>query len=611
MRIGIDSGGTFTDFVVLHDNGHLESFKLRSGPQAPAQVILEGIRRVTARRAEVIHGSTVATNALLERKGAKVAFVTTQGFEDLISIGRQNRPELYNLTPAPTRPLVAPEMCFGAEERILFDGAVETPLNIANLRERLANSGAESIAICLLHSYQNDTHERQLLAALEGLGYVCASCDISPEFREYERASTTVINAYVGPLMDRYLGALERDCPYPVAIMQSNGGLLTAAEGRRNAVRTILSGPAGGIVAAVEIASLAGFKKALTFDMGGTSTDVALAAKQPRLTTEARVDTFPVRVPMLDIHTVGAGGGSIARVDAGGSLRVGPESAGSDPGPACYGVGEAATVTDAHVVLGRIAADQLAGGELRIDPARAHAAVERVGKQLGLNVVDAAAAIVRVANSNMERAIRAVSVERGEDPREFPLVAFGGCGGLHACEMAAELGIKTVLVPSMAGALSALGMLLADRVRDYSIGSLGASDLEARFRKIEKQAKTDVRGATLERFADVRYAGQSYELTIPWGGDFHKEHHRVYGYSDPKRATQTVTLRVRATVAVTRPNLKTRREIKMAERRVWVQGRWRKTPSLIVDYGSTTLVPPGWKIRSDAAGTLILTARTR
>jgi N-methylhydantoinase A len=226
-------------------------------------------------------------------------------------------------------------------------------------------------------------------------------------------------------------------------------------------------------------------------------------------------------------------------------------------------------------------------------------------------VVDAAAAIVRVANSNMERAIRAVSVERGEDPREFPLVAFGGCGGLHACEMAAELGIKTVLIPSMAGALSALGMLLADRVRDYSIGALGASDLEARFRKIEKQAKADVRGAKLERFADVRYAGQSYELTIPWGGDFHKEHHRVYGYSDPKRATQTVTLRARATVAVTRPNLKTRRQIKMADRRVWVQGRWRKTPSLITDYGSTTLVPPGWKIRSDAAGTLILTARTR
>jgi len=604
MRIGIDSGGTFTDFVVLHDDGRLESFKLRSNPQAPAGVILEGIRRVNARRADVVHGSTVATNALLERKGAKVAFVTTKGFEDLIAIGRQNRPELYNLTPAPARPLVAADMCFGVEERILFDGTVERPLRIGDLRERLA--GAESVAICLLHSYQNDAHERRLLQALEGCGYVCASCDISPEFREFERAATTVINAYVGPLMDRYLGALERDCPHPVAIMQSNGGLLTAAEARRHAVRTILSGPAGGIVGAVEIAALAGFGKALTFDMGGTSTDVALAAKQPRLTTEARIDTFPVRVPMLDIHTVGAGGGSIARVDAGGSLRVGPESAGAVPGPACYGTGDAATVTDAHVVLGRIAPDQLAGGEMRIDPARALAAVERVGRELGLDAVRAAAAIIRVANSNMERAIRAVSVERGEDPRDFPLVAFGGCGGLHACEIAEELGIGTVLVPSMAGALSALGMLLADRVRDYSIGALGASDHEARFRRIEKQARADVRTARLERFADVRYAGQSYELTIPWGGDFHKEHQRVYGYSDPKRATQTVTLRVRATVAVNRPDLKTRRKIGMAERRVWVKGRWTKTPSLIVDYGSTTLVPPGWKIRSDAAGTLVL-----
>src|ERR1700722_6696199 len=369
MRIGIDSGGTFTDFVVLDNDGKLASFKLRSNPASPASVILEGLARIAAKRAEVVHGSTVATNALLERKGAKVAFVTTKGFEDLISIGRQNRPELYNLTPAPARPLVTPDMCFGAEERILFDGAVETPLNIANLRDRLATSGAESIAICLLQSYRNDTHERQLLAALQGLGYVCASCDVSPEFREYERASTTVINAYVGPLMDRYLGALERACPHPVAIMQSNGGLLTAAEARRNAVRTILSGPAGGIVAAVEIASLAGFKKALTFDMGGTSTDAPLAARQPRLTAEARVDPFPARVPMLDIHTVGAGGGSIARVDSGGSLRVGPESAGAVPGPACYGVGDQATVTDAHVVLARIATAQLVGGEMPIDSA--------------------------------------------------------------------------------------------------------------------------------------------------------------------------------------------------------------------------------------------------
>ncbi len=615
MRIGIDSGGTFTDFVVLRDDGKLESFKLRSNPASPASVIVEGLNRIAAKRAEVVHGSTVATNALLERKGAKTAFVTTHGFEDLIAIGRQNRPELYNLMPALAVPLVPRELCFGVHERILFDGTIEHPLQIGNLARRIEESGAESVAICLLHSYQNDVHERLLLEALNG--FVCASCDISPEFREFERASTTVINAYVGPMMDRYLGELERKSPHKVAIMQSNGGLLTASEARKHAVRTILSGPAGGIVGAVEIARLCGFQRALTFDMGGTSTDVALAGLEPRLTTEARIDNFPVRVPMLDIHTVGAGGGSIARVDAGGSLRVGPESAGAWPGPACYGVGEDATVTDAHVVLGRIAADQLVGGAMHLDAERAGRAVARVAAELGLDMVSAAAAILRVANSNMERAIRAVSVKRGEDPREFPLVAFGGCGGLHACEIARELGVRTVIVPRMAGALSALGMLLADRTRDYSIGALGASDYEARFRKLEKRAAKDVRGALLERFADVRYAGQSYELIVPWGGDFHREHQRVYGYSDSKRATQIVTLRVRATVRVDKFSLGVSSRLrKFGEvRRVWIDGRWRELgssshgPALIADYGSTTLVPDGWSIRQDASGSLILSDR--
>ncbi len=624
MRIGIDSGGTFTDFVVLSDDGNLSSFKLRSNPASPASVVLEGLRRIAAKRADVVHGSTVATNALLERKGEKTAFVTTAGFEDLIAIGRQNRPELYNLTPALPVPLVPRELCFGIEERVLFDGSIERAIqtkDIQTLRHQLEASGAESVAICLLHSYQNDAHERALLAHLNG--FVSASCDVSPEFREFERASTTVINAYVAPLMDRYLGELERESPHRVAVMQSNGGLLTAGEARRQAVRTILSGPAGGIVGAVEIARLAGFKKALTFDMGGTSTDVALAAQQPRLTTEARIDNYPVRVPMLDIHTVGAGGGSIARVDAGGSLRVGPESAGAVPGPACYGTGIEATVTDAHVVLGRIAAEQLAGGQMRIDLSAAEKAVACIATRLGLTTVEAAAAILRVANSNMERAIRAVSVERGEDPREFPLVAFGGCGGLHACEIADELGIATVIVPRLAGALSALGMLLADRTRDYSIGALGVSDYELRFRKLEKQAKKDVPKADLERFTDIRYAGQSYELTIPANANFHKEHHRVYGYSDPKRSTQIVTLRVRATVKVEKPSLRVpaSRRHPSGTRRVWLEGHWRNViaapreslgasavpgPALITDYGATTLVPADWTMRQDRAGSLIL-----
>jgi N-methylhydantoinase A len=547
--------------------------------------------------------------------------VTTAGFEEMLAIGRQNRPELYNLTPALAKPLVEPGLCFGADERVLFDGSVERSLRLHDLRERLAASGVESVAICLLHSYTNNSHERELKEALAGLGYVCASSDISPEFREFERASTTVINAYVGPLMDRYLAELEQGSPWPVAVMQSNGGLLKAAEARSHAVRTILSGPAGGIVGAVEIALKAGFKDALTFDMGGTSTDVALAGAKPRLTTEARVDGFPVRVPMLDIQTVGAGGGSIAWVDAGGSLQVGPQSAGAVPGPACYGVGELPTVTDAHVVLGRISPEQLVGGEMRLDAARAEAAVAKVGQALGLDTVATAAAIIRVANSNMERAIRGVTVERGEDPRNFPLVAFGGCGGLHACEIAEELGVRTVIVPRLAGALSALGMLLADHVRDYSVSVPGVTAFESRFRALEKQARRDMRGAHLERSVDIRYVGQSYELTVAWGEDFHAAHERVYGYSDRERATEVVTLRVRAVVKVERPSLAVPKErpAEAAPRRVWLQGALRKVkagprsafrdrgPAVIVDYGSTTLVPPGWQIRTDKTGSLLLT----
>lgn len=626
MRIGIDSGGTFTDFIVLHENGTLESFKLRSNPQNPAAVILEGIRRVAAKKAEVVHGSTVATNALLERKGAKTAFVTTRGFEDLLTIGRQNRPELYNLTPAVPKALVPRELCFGVSERMLFDGNVETALDATGLREAIARAAVESIAISLLHSYRNDSHERQLLAELAGLGYVCTSADVSPEFREFERASTTVINAYVGPLMDRYLGELEKHCPWPLSIMQSNGGLLSSSEARTNAVRTILSGPAGGIVGAVEIAVRAGFRQALTFDMGGTSTDVALAGVQPRLTSEARVDDFPVRVPMLDIHTVGAGGGSIAWVDAGGSLRVGPQSAGADPGPAAYGKGEFATVTDAHVVLGRIASDQLAGGAVPLQPERSLAAISRIAEALGLDAVAAAAAIIRVANSSMERAIRAVSVERGEDPREFPLVAFGGCGGLHACEIAEELGIRRVIVPRDAGALSALGMLLADRVRDYSASAAGVKNVESSFRKLEAKARRDLRGARLERSADIRYVGQSYELNVAWpDGDFHAAHQKAYGYADRDRATEIVNLRLRAVLSVKRPQLDsagTPSTVALRSRKVWVGAAWRATPSrpreafgsrknvgpaLVTDYGSTTLIPAGWSFRRTRSGDLIVT----
>ena len=408
-------------------------------------------------------------------------------------------------------------------------------------------------------------------------------------------------------------------------------------------MRTVLSGPAGGVVGAIAMARSSGFTYVLGFDMGGTSTDVSLSDGAPRETVDtkmdARIDGLPIRVPMLDIHTVGAGGGSIARIDAGGLLRVGPESAGADPGPACYGKGTDATVTDAHVVLGRISAAQLLGGAMTIDTDRAAAAVDRIAKGLKLDRESAAAGIVRVANANMERAIRAVSIERGRDPRDFALVAFGGCGGLHACEIAAELGIRTVIVPQYAGALSALGMLMADEVRDYAAGVLGSDKIEETFLALERKvrretSKKDAKPAAIERSADVRYRGQSYELNIPWvrrglAEAFHREHERLYGYATPEREIEIVTLRVRARRKTIQPELpRESQEAGRSENRsVWIEGDWREVPvwkrtqlssrnktrpkigpALVLDYGSTTLIPPGWAYRRDGAGNLIVTA---
>jgi N-methylhydantoinase A/oxoprolinase/acetone carboxylase beta subunit len=638
MRIGIDAGGTFTDFIICRDDGAIETFKLRSNPRSPASVIVAGLKKAAAgQRAEVIHGSTVATNALLERKGARTALITTAGFEDVIHIGRQNRAELYNLTPQLRTPIIPRSMCFGVRERAYFDGTIaQSPsaAEIARLKIRLRRAKIQSIAICFLHAYRNPANEKLVAAALEGLGYLCTSHDVCPEFREYERSSTTLINAYVGPLMDKYLAELERASPHRISIMQSNGGFMSTKEARRHAVRTVLSGPAGGVVGALEVAKLSGFSRILGFDMGGTSTDVSLCDGQPRETLEASIDGLPVRVPMLDIHTVGAGGGSIARVDEGGLLRVGPQSAGADPGPACYGKGTRPTVTDAHVVLGRIAEDQLIGGEMHLDIARAATAVDSIAHQLGISRVAASQGILRVANANMERAIRLVSVERGHDPREFALVAFGGCGGLHACEIAKELGIQIVLVPEYAGALSALGMLLASHVCDHAAGVLNRSDVEREFLRLERKARKDLPGAELIRSADIRYAGQSYELTVPWNAadpaaPFHREHQRVYGYSNPDRAIEIVTIRVRARLDVQKPTLLSQRPRsriakKRIIRRIHSAGAWRDTPvysrssltattlqgpALVLDYGSTTLIPPGWRFSVDEFGNLVTRRR--
>jgi N-methylhydantoinase A/oxoprolinase/acetone carboxylase beta subunit len=594
MRIGIDTGGTFTDFVVAHRDGRIETFKIRSNPDSPASVILEGLRQAGAGRGdEIVHGSTVATNALLERKGARTALVTTAGFEDVIQIGRQNRERLYDLNPPPKRRLADPELCFGVKERSYFDGTVALPpQNLQEIQQRLSNANVEAIAICLLHAYANSENERVVREALGGIApYLCCSHEICPEFREYERTTTTFLNAYVGPLMDRYLSQL--DSVPKLWIMQSNGGVIRSGEARRHTVRTLLSGPAGGVIGAVETARLSGLDKVLAFDMGGTSTDVSLSEGSARQATEAYLDGIPVRVPMLDIQTVGAGGGSIARVDAGGLLRVGPESAGAIPGPACYGQGELPTVTDAHVVLGRIRPDQFLGGAMQIHVNRSITTIDRIAKELKLSRRAAAEGIIQIANANMERAIRAVSIERGYDPRDFALVAFGGCGGLHACEIADDLGIVTVVVPEHAGVLSAMGMLMADRVRDYTAGVIGR---EPDFRELERRARKDMPKAILERFHDIRYVGQSYELTVPEGSSFHAAHRKIYGYSDESRATEIVAIRLRAVERVPRV------ELRSAQKQKPVAG-----PASITDYGATIWIPAGWRSKTDRAGNRVIT----
>jgi N-methylhydantoinase A len=633
-RIGVDAGGTFTDFVVLREDGSLEAFKLRSNPAAPDQVILEGLERVGAGvDVEVVHGSTVATNALLERKGARTAFITTQGFEDLLEIGRQNRARLYDLTPGPKRLLVPPELCFGVEERTLPGGLVETApgkLAMQKLGKRLREEDVRAVAICFLHSYLRPDNEQLAAGWLQGLGFLSISHEVCPEFREYERASTTTLNAYVGPLMQEYLGRLGEALPGKLWVMQSNGGALAPDEAGRMAVRTLLSGPAGGVTGALETGRASGWSRVLGFDMGGTSTDVSLVDGAPRETTEAMVDGLPVKLPMLEIHTVGAGGGSIARIDSGGLLRVGPESAGARPGPACYGEGMAPTVTDAHVVLGRIAEDQLAGGSLRIQAERAANAIAPLAQALGRSLEAAAAGILEIANATMVRAIRVVSVERGYDPRDFALVAFGGCGGLHACDIADQLGMSAVLAPPLAGGLSALGMLLADRLRDAARGVLNDSDPEPAFLSIEARLQEWNPAARLERTADLRYRGQSYELNVPWAGAkaareaFEALHRQTYGYAHTGREIEVVTARVRAREHVARPTClqaATAGPTAASLRPIHWGGQWRPTPvlprtrvpetptngpALICDYGSTAFVPPGWLYRIDAADCLVL-----
>ena len=656
MRLGVDTGGTFTDFV-LADRDRLTILKLPSTPDNPARAFLEGVRRLNAQGADIVHGSTVATNALLERKGARVAFVASAGFGDLLEIGRQTRPKLYDLFPSRPAPLVPAELRFEVPERVDCRGEVLEPLSpeaVEALVERVRASGAESVAVCLLFSFLNPQHEQAIgrrLQAEEGLAHVSVSSEVLPEYREYERASTTAVNAYVSPLLDRYLGGLEAGLGRPIRMMQSNGGSVSSAALRKLGVRTILSGPAGGVTGAFYLARLAGFDQVITLDMGGTSTDVCLCPGTLPFTVEAELGGCAIRVPMIDIETVGAGGGSIARLDPGGALLVGPQSAGAVPGPACYGLGGTEpTVTDANLVLGRIHPDYFVGGEMRIYRELAYRAVGELARKMGIPEIAAAQGIIRVANSNMARAIRRVSVERGHDPRRFTLVAFGGAGPLHACELAAELAIPRVLIPPYPGVVSAFGLLVGDITKDYSRTWLRPStqvsdaDLAMEFGPLRERALAEMveegfepGKVRLDLMLDIRYVGQSYELTVPYepGGfaasleAFHAQHRQRYGHSHPELPTEVVNLRVRAVGAVEAPPLPTvpaggpdasaavvgeqvfdgERQVagKLYLRSRLLAGNRLVGPALVLQADSTVFIPAGWVGLVDNWGNLILT----
>jgi N-methylhydantoinase A len=656
LRVAIDTGGTFTDCVYLAD-GQLRVLKVFSTPADPSLGILEALGRLaTEAPLDLRHGTTVGTNAMLERKGARVAFITTAGFEDTIAIGRQTRARLYDwFAPVPIC-IVPPELRIGVPERVTAEAAIlrePTKDELAALVEEVRESNAESVAISLLFSFANPATEKRVAEALRPLNLpISISHILLPEFREYERGATTVVNAYLAPRMQRYLGNLvERvSTRYPgsrVDVMQSSGGILPARLAAAEPVRTVLSGPAGGVIGACKLASLAGFDRILGFDMGGTSTDVFLADKAQggaELTRESIVAEMPIGVPMLDIHTVGAGGGSIARFDAGGMLRVGPESAGADPGPICFGRGNRPTVTDANMLLGRLNSSSFLGGNLTLDRERTSALLEQEKGTLA-SAVDFAAGILRVVETNMEKAIRVISIERGHDPRDFALVAFGGGGPLHACAIAQALRIPTVLIPAMPGALSAVGILLADFVRDYSRTVMLPGDqitqLEGLFMELEERGKAEflqegIEGAA-HRSLDIRYRGQGYELNIPIGGKsddpaeaFHQLHRKRYGFSDPDKTLEIVNLRLRM-IAQAEPWSPTKSEIapslcdplpvgeqsiyfkgsfvsaRLYRREALVPGHAISGPAIITEYTSATILLPDCQLKVDSYSNLVIT----
>lgn len=660
MRIAIDTGGTFTDCIYLKD-GQPAVLKVPSTPDDPGRSVLEAIRQIAAQGdVEIRHGTTIGTNALLERKGSRVAFVTTAGFEDTIAIGRQARQHLYDWMATAAPCIVPKELRFGVKERVSVEGEIlSSPSDgeLARLRRKIRASNAESIAISLLFCFANVEHEKKIAAQLRALGLpISISHEILPEFREYERAATVVVNAYLAPKAGAYVHRLEaaiqdqnRGSLY---VMQSSGGIISAKRAAEEPVRTVLSGPAGGVIGAHRVAQLAGFEKIISFDMGGTSTDVALIdARGPQITNESRISEIPISVPMLDIHTVGAGGGSLAWFDRGGILHCGPQSAGAEPGPICYGRGEQPTVTDANLVLNRLDPELALAGTVRLDEGRTRKFIDRARGPLS-SVEQFASGIIQLAEAEMEKAIRLISVERGHDPRKFTLIAFGGAGPLHACSLARSLGIPRVMIPTMPGALSALGILGADVVRDYSRtvmislneGANGRRDgtdilsaMEPHFAELEAKGAAEFKSQGFSgisiRSADLRYEGQGYELNVPAGldmlGQFHLAHRKRYGHADESRPAEVVNVRVRMlaqseTIAMPQKSagkpgadhavLKRKKvmfgnewmETRVLDRSLLLPGNSFSGPAIVHEYSATTVVPPGCQGKLDSYANLII-----
>jgi len=647
LRLGVDTGGTFTD-LVLWDGENLRVHKVLSTPDAPERAILQGIRELglQGQRFRMVHGSTVATNAVLEGKGVRTAFVTNRGFADLLSIGRQNRAELYNLQPEPVPPPVTPELCLETGGRLAADGRLLESLSEADLAElsaRLHGLAPRSVAVVLLHSYLDGEAERRIAAALPEDLFVSVSSEVLPEIGEYERGIATWLNAWIGPLVDGYLRRLRDGIgEASVAVMQSSGDTIAAQQAGRQAVRMLLSGPAGGLVAARLVGAAAGRQQLLSFDMGGTSTDVALIDGEPRLTNRGRISRYPVAVPMVDMHTIGAGGGSIVWLDAGGMLQVGPESAGADPGPASYGRdGRRPTVTDAHVVLGRIRPDRFLGGTMPLDAAAARAAFAPLSALSGQPIEEIAAGAIAIANEHMARALRVISVQRGIEPRGFTLLSFGGAGGLHVCELAEALGLRQAMVPVHGGVLSALGMLAARPGRRLSQARLGLlsttplSELEAGFAALRGQGiealmeeGIDQLHCSVEYSVDLRYQGQSYSLELPWSGvqateeAFHLAHLERYGHR-LDFPVELVNIRVavrgpepkllvRPSVAQASPDARADSavvsddRVSLYERASLAVGEVIAGPAIISEGGATTWLKSGWTATVHASGSLLL-----